>query len=84
MESEQHRAVSRPKCAQDWEGQKTTILELRNCNHLAELMKRMEEEHLFKATYVPIGLRQRLPCLDYEQYESIQKTIQKMGVRSSA
>lgn len=67
MESEQRRAVSRPQGTQDWDDQKTAILELRSCNHLDEVMKRMEEEHLFKATYVLIGLRQRILGLDYEQ-----------------
>ena len=60
MESNRRRTVSRPHCAQDWEARKALIIEVYGRMGLESLMKLMEEEYSFKATYVlvlsPLGI----------------------------
>ena len=75
------RRLSRPQCAQDWEDEdrKDIIMELYGSKTLKETMRIMEEEHLFKATYVPTTY-----CFLYThvvQRETVQDTVAEVGYR---
>ena len=85
MEQDPRRAVRRPQCAQDWEDQKAAILELRMRMELVDFMRVMEEDYLFKATYVLSSPSQRLSMLrPQEQRESVKETISKMEIATQA
>ena len=81
MERDPGRAVRRPQCAQDWEPQKAAIVDLRMRMKLVDIMRVMEEEHLFKATYVLSPQSRRLSMLRLQgQQKSVQKTVPKMEI----
>ena len=71
--------LSRPQCAQDWEDRKDVVMELYESKTLKETMRIMEEEHLFKATYVPTTG----PFLYtyVVQGETVQDTVAEVGYR---
>lgn len=85
MEREPGRAVRRPRCAQDWEDQRAAIVDLRMRMELRDFMRVMEEEHLFKATYVlfPPSRRPFMLRLQ-EQRESVQEKFPKMEIATQA
>lgn len=69
----------RPQCAQDWENQKTVIMELYESKTLTETMRIMEAQHSFKATCVTITCS--VPYTYVRQDETVQATVAEVGFR---
>ena len=73
MEPSHRRTVCRPQCAQDWEARKAPISEFYGCMTLDDMMKLMEEEYLFKATYLSVLSLLGIHMLRYQAVKSSTK-----------